>query len=73
VGKIIGSWLLKVHQHEIDKAVDTPTDGSLSEPVEDDGMPPTIDELKLGITDGLQKELGGIWTVSLAEKTDNNQ
>jgi hypothetical protein len=68
MGKIIASYLLKVHYHEVE-AVD------LSEPPGPDGVPPTappptIDELRHGVADKLQQRFGGIWTVSLAERTD---
>ena len=67
---ITGSWLLKVHQHDEDKAVEVPADGSLSEAIESIAAP-TIDELKAAVVAGLQKELGGTFTVSLAERTDD--
>lgn len=66
MGKIIASYLVKVHLHEGDP-VEAPADGSLSEPI----GTPTNDEVKVAIIAGLSKELSlAEVTVSHIEQTD---
>lgn len=62
MGKIIGSWLLKVHQHAADEA----TDADIAET-----EAPPNETVKAAVIEGLRKELGGEFTVSLIEKTDD--
>lgn len=77
MGKIIASYLVKVHLHEPDTdAVDDAIDGlvadGLAEIVEDTrGEAPTNDVVKQAIIDGLSKELSAEITVSLIERTDD--
>ena len=62
MGKITGSWLLKVHEHAGEDATEADLEAH---------TPPTIDELKAAVTTGLNAQFGGEWTVSLAERTDD--
>lgn len=65
MGKIIGSWLLKVHLHGpgADDEGNDAGDGPLEVP--------TNDQVKEAVIAGIQKELGGEATVSLVERTDD--
>ena len=72
VGKIIASYLVKVHlrgPEADDAAVEAPADGTLSEPI----GAPTNDLVKAAVIAGLENEFGVEVTVSLIERTDNDQ
>jgi hypothetical protein len=66
MGKIVASYLVKVHVHE-DDPVEAPADGS--EPVANVDAPARGD-VKEAIIAGLAKELGLEVTVSHIERTD---
>lgn len=66
MGKIIASYLLKVHLHEGTSIEVDPATASSDAPAE-----PTNDEVKAAVIAGLEKELGGEITVSLIERTDD--
>lgn len=60
MGKIYGSYLLKVHLHDDDDADPTaPSDA------------PTIDDVKAAVTKGLNELTGNEVSISLAERTDD--
>lgn len=60
MGKIYGSWLVKVHLHEDDDESEHASDKA-----------PTNDQVKAAVIDGLQQAFQGEATVSLIEKTDD--
>ena len=62
MGKIIGSWLIKVHQHAADDATETDLE---------EASAPTTETVKAATIAGLEAELGGEFTVSLIERTDD--
>lgn len=59
MGKIIASYLMKVHLHEDDAESENPVD-----------VEPTNDQVKQAVVAGLQSELQLEVTVSLIERTD---
>jgi hypothetical protein len=63
LGKIIASYLIKLHLHALanDELLDQP--GELAVP--------TNDQVKDALVAGLEKELGGEISVSLIERTDD--
>jgi len=64
VGKIVASYLLKVHLH-------VPDDADVADALLASAVAPTNDQVKDAIVAGLEKELGGEVSVSLIERTDD--
>jgi hypothetical protein len=65
MGKIVASYLLKVHLHE---GVAIPVEASTL--TSESSPEPTNDEVKGVVITALEKEFGGEATVSLIERTD---
>lgn len=61
MGKIIASYLVKVHLHEDDEPSENPAEN----------VTPTNDQVKSAVIDGVQQAFQIEATVSLIERTDD--